>query len=155
MGFEEEFQEMRKKIDQMLRSFFQSKTPDFGNPFVYGFSVRVGKDGVPKIKEFGSMRPTVEGRDPSEREPVYDVIDGEEEVYVTVDLPGTTPERIKLRSSERILTVEAEGFRRYWKVLELPDRVEPRTLTWTFNNGVLDVCISKSSKKLKPSSESL
>lgn len=143
MGFEEDFKDMRKKIDKMLRSFFQKSSPESKKPFVYGFSVRVGKDGVPKIREFGTMKPTVEGQDPSEREPVYDVIEAADEIYITVDLPGTTPEKIRLRASEKVLTVEAEGFRRYWKVVDLPDRVEASSLGWTFNNGVLDVKLAK------------
>ncbi len=149
MGFEEDFKEMRKRIDKMLRSFFQNRSPNPKKPFVYGFSVRVGKDGVPKIKEFGSMRPTVEGRDPSEREPVYDVIDGDEDVFITVDLPGTTPEKISLRTSERVLTIEAQGFRRYWKAIDLPDRVEASSLSWTFNNGVLDISLRKKAKSVR------
>lgn len=149
MGFEEDFKEMRKKIDKMLRGFFQKSTPKTQKPFVYGFSVRVGKDGVPKIREFGTMKPTVEGQDPSEREPVYDVIETDDAIYVTVDLPGTTPEKIRLRASEKVLTVEAEGFRRYWKVLDLPDRVEAGTMGWTFNNGVLDVSLGKRSSPVR------
>ncbi len=95
------------------------------------------------------MKPTVEGRDPSEREPVYDVLEGEEEIFVTVELPGTVPEKISLRASERVLTVEAQGFRRYWKVLELPEPVDASSLTWTFNNGVLDIILNKRTKRVK------
>ncbi len=95
------------------------------------------------------MKPTVQGRDPSEREPVYDVIEGEQEIYITVELPGTTPERISLRASERVLTVEAQGFRRYWKVLELPDTVDASSLRWTFNNGVLDITLAKRTTRVR------
>jgi HSP20 family protein len=149
MGFEEDFEEMRKRIDRMFREFFHGRSSDLRGPFVYGFSVKVGKDGVPRIKEFGNMKPTVEGRDPADREPVYDVIEGEDEIYITVELPGTTPERISLRASERILTIEAQGFRRYWKVVELPDSVDAASLKWTFNNGVLDVTLTKRAKRVR------
>lgn len=149
MGFEKEFEQMRKKIDKMFRDFFRDYSSQFRAPFHYGFSVRIGKDGIPKIKEFGTMKPTVEGRDPSEREPVYDVMEGEEEIYVTVELPGTVPDKISLRASERVLTVEAHGFRRYWKVLELPEAVDASSLTWTFNNGVLDIVLEKQSPRVQ------
>lgn len=149
MGFEEDFEEMRKRIDKMFRDFFRGRSSDWQGPFVYGFSVRVGKDGKPQIKEFGTMKPTVEGRDPSEREPVYDIIEGEDEIYVTVELPGTTPDRISLRASERVLTIEAHGFRRYWKVLELPEPVDASSLRWTFNNGVLDITLTKRAKRIR------
>ncbi|MFQ5838166.1 MAG: Hsp20/alpha crystallin family protein [Thermoplasmata archaeon] len=149
MGFENDFEKMRRRIDKMFRDFFQGRSSNFRSPFVYGFSAKAGRDGVPRIKEFGTMRPTVEGRDPSEREPVYDVIEGEDEIYVTVELPGTTPEKISLRASEHALAVEAHGFRRYWKVLELPEPVEASSLRWTFNNGVLDVTLTKRAKRIR------
>lgn len=95
------------------------------------------------------MRRPVEAQDPSEREPVYDVIEAEDSVHVTVELPGTTPEKISLRASARVLTVEAHGFRRYWKVLEMPEPVEASSLAWTFNNGVLDVTLGKRTEGIR------
>ncbi|MCJ2520064.1 MAG: Hsp20/alpha crystallin family protein [Candidatus Thermoplasmatota archaeon] len=152
MGFEEDFKEMREKIDKMLRSFFKGKPSNLKSPFVYGFSVRVGKDGIPKIREFGTMKPTVERRDPIEREPVYDVIEGDEQIFITVDLPGATPEKIRLRASERVITIEAQGYRRYWKVLDMPERVDASSLSWTFNNGVLDISMNKRTRSLTSTS---
>jgi HSP20 family molecular chaperone IbpA len=144
LTFEKDFEEMRKRIDKMLKEFFKGRPYWSGTP-VDRKSAKKKRRG--RVAEEGrkdeSMSRVVEGRDPSEREPVYDVIAGEEDIFITVELPGTTPEKISLRASERALTVEAQGYRRYWKILEMPEPVEASTLTWTFNNGVLDVIITK------------
>ena len=145
MGFEEDFEDMRKKIDKMLGDFFRGRTAQTPSPTSH---TPAGK-GPRSKRENGSMRRTVEGQDPAEREPVYDLIEDEESIFVTVELPGTTPEKISLRASERVLTVEAHGFRRYWKVLELPDSVDASSLEWTFNNGVLDVSLTKQAASVR------
>lgn len=139
MGFEEDFDEMRRKIDKMLGDFFRGRAAAAPGPT----SHTPAGEGPRSKRENGNMRRTVEGQDPAEREPVYDLIEGEESIFVTVELPGTTPEKISLRASDRVLTVEAHGFRRYWKVLELPESVDASSLEWTFNNGVLDVSLTK------------
>jgi HSP20 family protein len=95
------------------------------------------------------MRPTVEGRDVSDREPFYDVIEGEEEITVTVELSGVQRDEIYLRATERSLAIDVNSSRRYWKLLELPDPVEGDSLRWTFNNGVLDIVLRKRARHVK------
>ena len=143
MTFEKDFEEMRNRIDKMLKDFFRGRPYWSGTPVDRGAAKKKRRRGAKEPQKDESMSRVVEGRDPSEREPVYDVIAGAEDIFITVELPGTTPEKISLRASERALTVEAQGYRRYWKILEMPEPVEASTLTWTFNNGVLDVTITK------------
>ncbi len=143
MSFEKDFEEMRKRIDRMLKDFFRGRPYWSGTPVDRGAVKKKRQRVAKEPQKDESMSRVVKGRDPSEREPVYDVITGEEDIFITVELPGTTPEKISLRASERALTVEAQGYRRYWKILEMPEPVEASTLTWTFNNGVLDVTITK------------
>ncbi len=143
MSFEKDFEEMRERIDRMLKDFFRGRPYWSGTPVGRGAGKKRRRPDAEQRRDGESMRRVVEGKDPSEREPVYDVISGEEDIFITVELPGTTPEKISLRASERALTVEAQGYRRYWKILEMPEPVETSSLTWTFNNGVLDVTIAK------------
>ena len=55
-------------------------------PFVYGYSVKIGPDGKPVVREFGNIKPGIpgEGRPPlnlqEQREPLVDII--EEDGYV-------------------------------------------------------------------------
>lgn len=95
------------------------------------------------------MRPTIEGRDVSEREPLYDVIEGEAEITITVELPGAKQEDIYLRATDRSLAVDVSSSKRYWKLIELPEAVEAESLRWTFHNGVLDVMLRKRAQRVQ------
>ncbi len=97
------------------------------------------------------MRPTVEGRDVSEREPLYDIIDGDSEITVTVELPGVRQEDIYLRATDRSLAVDVSSSKRYWKLIELPEPVEADSMRWTFHNGVLDVSLRKRAQRVQVS----
>ncbi|MFQ5552272.1 MAG: Hsp20/alpha crystallin family protein [Thermoplasmata archaeon] len=149
MTFEKDFEEMRKRIDKMLKDFFKGRPYWSGTPVDRRGAKKKRRRGAEERREGESMSRVVEGKDPSEREPVFDVIAGDEDIFITVELPGTTPEKISLRASDRALTVEAQGFRRYWKVLEMPEPVEASSLTWTFNNGVLDITVTKQAQSIR------
>jgi HSP20 family protein len=81
-------------------------------PFVYGYSVKIGPDGKPVVREFGNMKPELsseEGRKPlslqEAREPLVDVIDEGEQFKVIAELPGVERGDIQLFVSDRVLTI--------------------------------------------------
>ncbi len=92
------------------------------------------------IREFGNVEPTSRG--PllkEEREPLVDVLQEGNEVVVVTELPGVEKEHIKLESTDRALKIAVESaMRRYFKELELPHLVDPRTANATYKNGVLE-----------------
>src|SRR3989304_1293319 len=85
---------MDQLMDDMLRKAMEMPRVEEGPlPFVYGFSMSVGPDGRPVIREFGNVEPTARG--PllkEEREPLVDVIDSNGEVGVVSGLPGVGEE---------------------------------------------------------------
>ena len=125
---------------------------EFG-PFVYGYSFTIGPDGKPLIREFGNMRPGLPTGKPalqmrSEREPVVDVIEQEQQVKVVAELPGIQKENINLDAGERILTIRVDTEKRkYFKRLELPAEVEANSAKAQFTNGILEVTLDKKSKE--------
>ncbi|HZY46321.1 MAG TPA: Hsp20/alpha crystallin family protein, partial [Candidatus Bathyarchaeia archaeon] len=83
-----------------------------------------------------------------EREPLVDVLQEGNEVVVVTELPGVEKEQIKLESTDRALKIAVESSkRRYFKELELPHLVDPRTAKATYKNGVLEVRFGKSDEK--------
>ena len=153
--FERMFDEMQKMfestdfketIENMFRSGF-----DPNKRFIHGFSVNMGPDGKPKIQEFGH-RPT---RTPAgkpliseEREPLTDIIEGNEEVSVTVEVPGVEKEDVDLNVTENTLEIKVDNpKRKYHKTVDLPCGVKPKTTKATYKNGILDVVISRKGKK--------
>lgn len=150
--FEEEFRQMEENMGKIFDDAFKlSKEPGGKKPYVYGFSMRVGPDGKPRIEEFGNVR----GTGPSgisevsdEREPLTDVIEGDEEVSVIVELPGVEKKDIKLNTDGNSITIDVDtANRKYHKELDLPGEVRPETANATFKNGVLEVKLTRVKKK--------
>jgi len=155
---EEAFGRMPEKLPPGLTK--ERKLPDGSTlkewgPFVYGYSVTIGPDGKPRIQEFGNVKPGTKGRAQpldiiEKREPLLDLIDQGQEMRVVAELPGVPKEAIKIHVSENSLSIQADhGDHRYSKDLELPDEIDPTTARSTYNNGVLEVVLTKK-KKSRP-----
>ncbi len=122
---------------------------EFG-PFVYGYSVKVGSDGKPVVREFGNMKPKITGeaKKPMEvqeaREPLVDVIEEQDQIKVVTELPGVEKEDIHLFATDKNLTIDVSNpERRYHKELELPCEVDEDSAISTYRNGVLETVVKK------------
>jgi len=142
-----------KELVREKRAEDGSVTREIG-PIVYGYSMTIGPDGRPVIREFGNVRRTT-GKDWREaisetREPLVDVVEGAKEVRVLAELPGARKQDIELTVDGRSLVISAETpARKYRKELELPYVVELGVAKSTFNNGILEVTLPK--RKGRPS----
>ncbi|HDQ06743.1 MAG TPA: Hsp20/alpha crystallin family protein, partial [Candidatus Bathyarchaeota archaeon] len=134
--------------------------------FVYGYSMTIGPDGKPKIREFGNVKPSMDPEKcginrpcldvKGEREPLVDIIDTNEEIKVIVELPGVEKEDIKLSGAEEQLTISVDTpQRKYFKEIEMPTTIDPKKARSSYKNGVLEVTVSKSGEKKKPSGEQI
>jgi HSP20 family protein len=160
---EREFNEFKTKIPEDLKRERKlpdgSTIPEWG-PFVYGYSMTIGPDGKPKIREFGNVKPS---NDPEscgldqpcidvkeEREPLVDIVDTDGEIKVIVELPGVEKEKIKLSGTEDKLTISVDDpDRKYYKEIDIPAKVAPKKAKTTYKNGVLEVTIPKIEEKQK------
>ena len=133
-------------------------------PFVYGYSMTIGPDGRPKIREFGNVKPTLEPKAfgiarpkldvREEREPLVDVMSTDGEVKVIAELPGVEKEDIKLHGTEEMLTISVDTpKRKYFKEVELPARVRIKEAKTSYKNGVLEVTLPKVEEERKPKGE--
>ncbi|MCL4519891.1 MAG: Hsp20/alpha crystallin family protein [Thaumarchaeota archaeon] len=152
---EDEFNWISKHVPKDLvreRTTKEGVTKEFG-PFVYGYSVTIGPDGKPVIREFGNMKPGGPSGRPamqlkSEREPVVDVIDLENQIKVVAELPGVRKEDISLNLNERTLTIRVDTEKhKYYKELELPAEVVASSAGATCTNGILEVTLEKKAKE--------
>jgi len=162
------FREMEKMMEEEFKSFTsrlpkdyikERKLPDgstvreFG-PFVYGYSVKIGPDGKPEIREFGNVKPSVLGpRIKEEREPLVDIVETDREVHVVAELPGVEKNDIKLHGTEDTLTISVDTpQRKYYKEVKLPAKVDVKKAKTTYKNGVLEVRLPKKEER-KPKGE--
>jgi HSP20 family protein len=146
--FEKIFEEVEKIVEHALSTPPNQLEP--GKFFTHGFSIRIGPDGRPKIETFGNRPTKVTEGEPTiseEREPLTDVIEGKEDVSITVELPGVEKEDIDLKTTKNALEIEVDSKRRkYHKIIDLPCEVIPKTTKATYKNGILDVVIKRKEK---------
>jgi len=121
---------------------------------VYGFTVRLGGEGKPRVEPFGNVK-REKGKGPVVEEvcePMVDVFDEKEATVVVVELPGINEKDIKVELRDDILTIAAEtGERKYYKelllevpVIRLPGGGQaPEGLTRSYRNGILELRIWK------------
>ncbi len=159
--FEKQMEEEFKWImERAPRELIRERTTKDGvvrevGPFVYGYSITIGPDGKPIIREFGNVRPgalpaksALEVR--PEREPLVDVIEEDNRIKVVAELPGVRKEDIELSVDERMMTVKVDTeSRKYFKEIELPAVVDPNTAKASYNNGVLEVVVEKKAEAPK------
>ena len=161
-NLDSEFRKMRKQMDNLMRDAVEGNLPDHAtkNPFVFGFSVSTGPDGVPKFEDFGNtrIRPFSSSKTGSKeatvdtsREPLTDVNETDTEIAITVELPGVAKEDIDINVAETKVEVKVETeSRNYFKKIELSNEVQSKSSKATYTNGILDLVLKKKiSEKVK------
>jgi HSP20 family protein len=138
---------LEEMMDEMMRHAFKASPKRQGpyGPYVYGFSMSLGRNGKPVIREFGNMRKGRSGpRIRERREPLVDVMKEEEEVVVVAELPGVEKKDVNLHTAydELVISVDAPK-RRFYKKLKLPAEVDPDSVRISYKNGVLEVRLKK------------
>ena len=133
-------------------------------PIVYGYSMTIGSDGKPHVREFGNIKSLNDssvkkiGTQPdnisqisAEREPLVDVNLTDKEVKVVVEMPGIRKEDIKIKAydSQVEVTTSKDAQRKYHENIELPELAEIETARSAYNNGILEITFDKK-KVTKP-----
>ncbi len=147
--------DIKRMTEEMMKMF--SNVQPGGKPFVHGFKIHMGPDGRPRIEDFGNRTINTPDGEPSiseEREPLTDLIEGDDDVAVTVELPGVEKNDIDLNVTGDILEINVgTSGRKYHKLVNLPCDVLPKTTKATYKNGILDVVVKRKEKK-KPDDDS-
>ena len=157
---EEEFKDFTKKVPKDYIK--ERKLPDgstvkeFG-PFVYGYSLKIGPDGKPEIREFGNIKKSLKGPEvKEEREPLVDVVETNSEIRVVVELPGVEKTDIKLHGTEESLEISVDTLQyKYYKEVTLPVKVRVKEAKSSYKNGVLEVILPKAEAPEKPKGEQI
>jgi len=127
-------------------------------PIVYGYSMTIGPDEKPHVKEFGNIKV---GKDiagqylgiqkpqiSAEREPLSDITTTEKEVKVVLDMPGVKEKDVKINAYDdgkvEIKTANNSP-RKHYKVVQLPKEANTETARFTYINGILEVTLDKKS----------
>ena len=126
----------RLAADLEKRSF---EAREQGKPLVYGVNMSIGPDGKPHIREFGNAR-----RPNSPREPLVDVINGEKEIVVIVELPGVDKEQLKLHvENDELSVIVDDPSQPFARTIKLPAKVKKNESKAALKNGMLEVVLPK------------
>jgi len=154
--FEDQFKDMQTKAPKDLIREYETpegrKVREMG-PFVYGYSMTIGPDGKPRVREFGNIRSPLAGFGlgasnrpliSSEREPLADITITDKEVKVVLEMPGVNKEHIKINVNDNSVEVNSnDPQRKYHEVIDLPPEVNIETAKSTYKNGILEITFNK------------
>jgi HSP20 family protein len=168
-----QFEQMRREMERMFQEQFadidetkipkdlvkEHQTPEGAKvrevgPLVYGYSMTVGPDGKPKVREFGNIRsPTAMGFASrplisDKTDPLADITTTDKDVKIVVEMPGIEKKDIKINAHDdtvEVFTTDTAQ-RKYRKIIELPSEADIKTARSTYNNGILEIVFSKKTK---------
>ena len=166
-GFDQMRQEMEREFEDTFKDI-EAKAPkdlvrEYGTPgggkvreygpFVYGYSMTIGPDGKPRVREFGNVKPSsrrgfgggfTRPEISGETEPLVDVNTTDNEVKVVVEMPGVSKNNIKINVYDSTLEVKSEDpQRKYHKTIEIPQETDIETASSAYNNGILEITFKK------------
>ena len=117
-------------------------------PFVYGFSYTAEPGKEPVFQEFGNIRPSSRGIEPTlGREPLVDVMDEKDKYKIFVELPGVDKEKVKLDVAEDSVQLKTEDDKKFYKMINLDSAVDPDSSKASYKNGVLTLELEKKEKR--------
>ncbi|MEN2999297.1 MAG: archaeal heat shock protein Hsp20 [Acidilobaceae archaeon] len=144
--FDEIDQMMEEMMREMMRELERGEERRFRRgPYFYGMKITIGPDGVPRVERFGNVdvregKPLIR----EEIEPLVEVMERGDEVIVLADIPGVSKENIDVEVKEREVIIKAYAEdRKYYRRVELPAEVEPKSSKASYRNGVLEVKLKK------------
>ena len=146
MFFDDEFDRLFKKLSRSfvnLDDLFEEAKSEgsVSGPFYYGYTMTVGPDGKPVVKEYGNVKP---GLLPSSetREPLVDTIvdDKEKVVKLVAEMPGVEKSDVKIVVEGKTVHVDAErGEKKYHAKVPIQHKVDQNSAKATYKNGILEL----------------
>lgn len=110
-------------------------------PYYYGYTMTVGSDGKPIVKEFGNVKPTMLPTS-DVREPFVDVLvdDKEKVLKLIAEMPGVEKKDIKIVVEGRTVNLDAvHGEKKYHAKVPIRHKVDEDSVKAIYANGILEV----------------
>ena len=144
--FNDEFERIFKRmsnsffdIDDVLEDF---KTNTVGSgPYYYGYTMTVGPNGKPIIKEYGNVKPGLLHTSDM-RESILDVITDKKEklVKLVAEMPGVEKSDVKITVQDNTVDISASrGSKKYHSQMPMPQKVDENSARASYKNGILEL----------------
>ena len=144
--FSNEFDRIFKKmsssffdIDDIFEEFKENGSNS--GPFYYGYTMTVGPNGKPVVKEYGNVKPELLPSTDT-REPIVDVIADEKEklVKLVAEIPGVEKTDVKILVQDKFVDISAEhGEKKYHVKVPIKHKVDENSAKASYKNGILEL----------------
>ena len=155
MFFDDEFDRIFKRMSQSFFNiddmFEEFKGKDSGGPFYYGYTMTVGPDGKPIVKEYGNVKPGLLPTSDT-REPIVDTIVDEKEklVKLVAEMPGVEKSDVKIVVQDKTVEISAEyDKKKYHTKVPIQHKIDENSAKASYKNGILEL-VFKLVKEEKP-----
>ena len=144
--FDDEFNKIFKKMSSSffdiddIAEEFKGKGSNF-SPFYYGYTMTVGPNGKPVVKEYGNVKPELLPSTDT-REPIVDVIVDEKEklVKLVAEIPGVEKTDVKILVQDKFVDISAEhGEKKYHVKVPIKHKVDENSAKASYKNGILEL----------------
>jgi len=134
------FRSMSNSFFNIGNIFEESKRNDSGS-CCYGYTMTVGPDGKPVVKEYGNVQPSQLPTSDT-REPIVDTIVDEKEkvVKLVAEMPGVEKTDVKIVVENKIVDISAEHDKKKYHVkVPLQHKVDENSAKASYKNGILQL----------------
>jgi HSP20 family protein len=146
MFFDSEIDRIFRK---MSNSFFNTDdifeefkgNSSVSGPCCYGYTMTIGPDGKPVVKEYGNVQPG-QLQSSDTREPIVDTIVDEKEkvVKLVAEMPGVEKTDVKIVVEDKIVNLSAEhDEKKYHVKVPLQHKVDENSAKASYKNGILEL----------------
>lgn len=165
MTMHDEFDNLFRKMSRSfidLDTLFEGIVNERGNsisgPMYYGYTLSIGPDGKPVIKEYGNFKPKISpSASPTShpstvvgtREPLVDVLvdDKLKQVKLVAEMPGVEKSDVKVVLENKTVHIDAErGEKKYHVTVPIKHKVDKNSAKANYKNGILELVL----KQLEP-----
>jgi len=144
--FNDEFDRIFKKMSSSFFDIDDTFEEFKGNgstsgPFYYGYTMTVGPNGKPIVKEYGNVKPGLLSS-ADIREPIVDAIVDEKEklVKLVAEMPGVEKTDVKILVQDKSVDISAEhGEKKYHVRVPIKYKVDENSAKASYKNGILEL----------------
>jgi len=144
--FDSEFDRIFKRmsnsffdIDDIFEEFKGNGSES--GPYYYGYTMTIGPDGKPVVKEYGNVKPGLLPTSDT-REPLVDTIVDEKEkvVKLIAEMPGVEKTDVKIVVENKTVDLSAQhGDKKYQVKVPVQYKVDENSAKASYKNGVLQI----------------
>jgi len=154
MFFDSEFDRIFRKMSNSffnIDDIFEEFKGNGSGPCCYGYTMTVGPDGKPVVKEYGNVKPD-QLPTSNTREPIVDTIVDEKEkvVKLVAEMPGVEKTDVKIVVEDKIVDLSAEhDEKKYHVKVPLQHKVDENSAKASYKNGILQLVFNIVEEKPK------